>query len=86
MCLMNVIQTRNLPVLIQELIDENDVILVRNKQTDSTSSDSSKDMNNSSDNITYNSNSAYSKDYSLGDLDELDDFDNLDSDESNNTP
>ena len=80
LCRKNVINTTKWPVIIQELISEEDVILVsgsRKRNTHNTS-DATTD-NTSSDALS----SSIADNPCLDELNELDDFDNLDSDESN---
>ncbi len=72
MCRMNVISTDSWPVLIQELICEDDVILMDRRKTETQSI--------YDDDINPHDSPMPLDDFSL---DELDDFDNLDSDESN---
>ena len=72
MCRMNVISTDSWPVLIQELICEDDVILMARRKT--------KTQSICDDDINPHDSPLPLDDFSL---DELDDFDNLDSDESN---
>ena len=72
MCRMNVISTDSWPVLIQELICEDDVILMDRRKT--------KTQSICDDDINPHDSPMPLDDFSL---DELDDFDNLDSDESN---
>lgn len=72
MCRMNVISTGSWPVLIQELICEDDVILMDRRKTETQSI--------YDDDINPHDSPMPLDDFSL---DELDDFDNLDSDESN---
>ena len=72
MCRMNVISTDSWPVLIQELICEDDVILMDRRKTETQSI--------YDDDINHHDSPMPLDDFSL---DELDDFDNLDSDESN---
>ena len=80
LCRKNVINTTKWPVIIQELISEEDVILVRGsrKHNAHNTSDATTD-NTSSDALS----SSIADNPCLDELNELDDFDNLDSDESN---
>lgn len=98
MCCMNVIQTNNWPVLIQELLDENDIILTNKKKKNNESDSRFLEEKNVTNDITrqYDDEEAdFITDDSDSDnshiplddfsLDEFDDFDNLDSDEIMNT-